>query len=402
VRKRFVQLFNDYLDKLVRPEVRLFNRHLFTYQVCGYTGLVLAILLAMTLAAYSGLSLSIMAGVIGVAMLTFLGLAMVTKIITGEERIIYYHHQIAVIVMAAVFLNILSQPVLVYLDMMILGVGVFLVVGRIGCFMVGCCHGRPYKWGVRYRKEHVDAGFTPYYVGVRLFPIQAVESLWVLGVVLTGILFVLGGRPPGQTLAWYIITYSIGRFCFEFARGDPERTYCWGFSEAQWTSVILMCAVVWAEVAGTLIFHTWHIIVTAVIVLTIIAVALIRRFRPTAKHKLLNPHHIQEVAEAVEQVSGMAIERIFFYRENAVPEVIPMSCTSLGIQISSGKIEDAEMSIDHYAFSSQKETMTEKTAEIIADLIIQLRHSSCSRKLITKNRGIFHLLIRPLTAGVRK
>lgn len=402
MRKRFVQLFNGYLDKLVRTEIRLFNRNLFAYQVCGYTGLVLCILLTMTLAAYSGLSLSIMAGVIGVAILAFLGLVMATKIITGEERIIYYHHQIAVMVMAALFLNILSQPVLVYLDMMILGVGVFLIFGRIGCLMVGCCHGRPSKWGVCYRKEHVDAGFTPHYVGVRLFPVQVVESLWVFGIVLAGILFVLGGRAPGYVLAWYVIAYGIGRFCFEFARGDPERSYYWGFSEAQWISIILMCAVVWMELAGILTFHLWYVIANVGVMLTMIAVAVIRRFRPTARHKFLNPHHIREVAEAIEYVSGKAEQRAIFSRGNTVKVVVPMSCTSLGIRISSGKIKDAQVLVDHYCFSSQKETMTEKTAKILADLIIQLRHSSCTRELITQNQGIFHLLIRPITTGVHK
>jgi hypothetical protein len=203
-------------------------------------------------------------------------------------------------------------------------------------------------------------------------------------------------------MAWYVITYSIGRFCFEFARGDPDRPYLWGFSEAQWTSVILMCAVDWAELAGSFTFHLWHIITTAGIVLIMIAVALIRRLRRTAKHKLLNPGHIREVAEAIEYVSSRAAKKTISPTANAAPSVIPMSCTSLDIQISAGKIKDAETSIEHYALSSQRQIMTEKTAKILADLIIKLKHASCSKELITYNQGIFHLLIRPLTAGVRK
>lgn len=392
-------LLSEVPNSFLYPKIHVLHKSWSTFKVCGYTGLVLAILLTMTLVNYQGLSLWVMIGIIVIAVLTFLGMVMVTKVTTGEEQIIYYHHQIAVMIVAVVFLKMLNQPILTYLDITILGVGIFLVCGRIGCLMVGCCHGRPSKWGVCYRKEHMDAGFTPYYVGVRLFPIQVVESLWVLGIVLIGILFVLGGRAPGYVLAWYVIAYGIGRFCFEFARGDPARPYLWGFSEAQWTSIILICAVVWAELAGSFTFHLWHIVATAGIVLTMITVALIRRFRPTVKHKLLNPHHIREVAEAIEYISGRAAKRAIFPWGNTVPAVIPMSCTSLGIQISSGKIEDAEVSVEHYAFSSQKETMTEKTAKILADLIIQLRHSACARELITQNRGIFHLLIRPLPAG---
>jgi hypothetical protein len=396
------QILKETLDKLVRPEVHILQRAYSAFQVCGYTGLVLAILLAMILVTYLGLSPWVMSGVIGTSILTFLGLAMVTKIITGEERLIYYHHEIVIMIMAAIFLKIINQPVLLYLDVTILGIGTFLVCGRVGCFMGGCCHGRPNKWGVCYRKEHAAAGFTHYFVGVRLFPIQAVESLWVFGVVLVGIIFILGGRPPGETLAWYIITYDIGRFCFEFFRGDPDRPYSLGFSEAQWTSVILMCAVVWAETASVLTFHLWHIGATAVIALTIIVVALNRKFRVTLKHQLLLPRHIKEVAEAIDRVSNVDAHNTTIANENAAHVFIPMSCTSLGIQISAGKIHDNKASIDHYTFSSKKGTMSKETAGTLADLIIHLKHFYGSKELVMKNRGVFHLLIHPLTAGEQK
>lgn len=402
MRNRFVQLINGYFDKLVRPEVHILHRYWPSFQVCGYTGLVLAILVAMILVTYLSLSPWVMSGVIGIGVLTFLGLAMITKIITGEEQLIYYHHEIAIMIMAAIFLKMINQPALPYLDVTILGIGTFLVCGRVGCLMGGCCHGRPNKWGVCYRKEHADAGFTHYYVGVRLFPIQAVESLWVLGVVLVGIMFLLGGRPSGETLAWYVITYDIGRFCFEFVRGDPGRPYRWGFSEAQWTSIILMCAVVWGEIAGALTFHLWHVGATAGMALTMIVIAFNRKFRGTLKHHLLLPRHIKEVAEAVDLVSNSDAQNRDIANENAVQVSIPMSCTSLGIQISSGKIHDNKTFVDHYTFSSKKGTMSKETAGTLADLIIQLKHFSGSKELVMKNRGVFHLLIHPLTAGGQK
>jgi prolipoprotein diacylglyceryltransferase len=383
-----MRVLNNFLGRLVRPEVRLFPWHPSAYQVCGYTGLILAIAQGMILAAYGGLSLWILIGVIGVTVLTFFGLVMSTRIIAGEEQIIYYHHEIAIMIMAVIFLKLLNQPLLPYLDITILGIGTFLFCGRVGCLMVGCCHGRPHQWGVCYQKEHADAGFTRHYVGVRLFPIQAVESLWVLFIVIVGMIFVLGKHAPGEALAWYVINYDIGRFIFEFVRGDPDRPYYLGFSEGQWISLILMGVVVWAELAGTLPFHLWHMAATAGIVLIMLAIALIRHFRGVSKHKLLNPRHVGEVAEAVDNIT--------LPTGNAGPVVIPMSCTSLGIQISAGKINEAETSIDHYALSSQKVNMNKKTAEVLANLIIQLKHPSCSKELITQNRGVFHLLIRPL------
>lgn len=394
--------FNVFLDKLVRPNIHILHRSRSSFQVCGYTGLILAVVQGVILAAYGGLSIRVLIGVIGVAILTFLGLAMATKIITGEEQIIYYHHVIAILIMSAVFLALIKQPVLPYLDIVILGIGTFQFCGRVGCLMVGCCHGRPHKWGVCYGKEHADAGFTHYYVGIRLFPIQAVESLWVLFIVIVGTIFVLAKYSPGEVLAWYVITYGMGRFIFEFARGDPERPYYRGFSEAQWISLILMGAVVWGEFVGVITFHLWHIVATAGMVLTMIVVALTRKLRGTLKYRLFLPRHVKEIVEAVDKVSGMATEKITFPTRNAAPAVIPMSCTSLDIQISSGKINDGETSIKHYAFSSQKGTMSKDIAGYLADLIIQLKHPLCSKELVTRNRGVFHLLIRPLNEGGKK
>lgn len=79
-------MINNFLDKIVRPEVHVLRRSWSAFQICGFTGLVLAILLAMALATYRGLSPWVMAGIVLVAVLVFLGLAMITKIIRGEER----------------------------------------------------------------------------------------------------------------------------------------------------------------------------------------------------------------------------------------------------------------------------------------------------------------------------
>jgi prolipoprotein diacylglyceryltransferase len=210
---------------------------------------------------------------------------MSTKIITGEERLIYYHQEIAVMVMAAIFLKITNQPLLPYLDITILGIGTFLFCGRVGCLMVGCCHGRPHQWGVCYRKEHADVGFTHYYVGIRLFPIQAVESLWVFGIVVVGVILIVSGRPHGEALAWYVINYDIGRFIMEFFRGDPERPYYLGYSQGQWISIILMGIVVWGELAGILAFHAWHAIATFMIITMMIIITLTRKFQVTLDGK---------------------------------------------------------------------------------------------------------------------
>ena len=401
MRDRLIEILNSLFDRLVRSEIRVSRSLRPAFQVCGYTGLALAIGLAATLAMRLGLSPVVMVALILAAVLTFFGLVMVTKIITGEELIIYYHHEIAVVIVAAFLLWLLGQPVLPYLDVIILCVGMFLVCGRVGCLMVGCCHGRPHRWGVCYREEHAAVGFTPYFVGVRLFPIQAVESLWVFCIVTTGVTFVLNGRPAGAALAWYVVTYDLGRFCFEFLRGDPDRPYLWGFSQPQWISLLLMCGVVWAEVAGVLPLHLWHVAATAFLALVMFAIRLARRFGGASKHRLLHPRHVKEVAEAISLVSSpeagakAAGQWTVLPRKNSIPAHI--GCTSLGVQISGGKVNGPAGDTFHYTLSCRDGGMTEETARILAGLILQLRQAMGAGEFVKGSQNVFHLLIH-LTA----
>lgn len=387
----FRETFNSRLDKLVRPDVLVFRRPCSAFQVCGYAGLTLAVLLAMILVIRAGLSAWVMVGIVGAAVLTFLGLVMLTKIITGEETITCYRHQIAVVLVTAGFLRLLHQPILPYLDVTVLGLGLFLAFGRLGCLMVGCCHGRPHGWGVCYRDEHASAGFTRHLVDVRLFPVQLGESLWVGGTVLVGSFFVLRGSQPGEALASCVIAYGLGRFCFEFLRGDPGRLYLWGFSEAHWTSLILMCGVIWAELKGVIPFQSWHATVTAGLVAAMIAVALRRRFRKTAKHQLLHPRHVKEVAEAIEAFHLPQYQM----SPGIEPKSVDLRCTSLGIRISASRTQSPAGHFQHYALSSKNYGMTEDIGRTLAGLILQLRHPLAASEIVRGRQGVFHLLIRP-------
>ena len=75
------------------------------------------------------------------------------KAMTGSEKFTFYHHQIMVLMSAAMALRLLGGPIFPHLDVVILTFGFVQAVGRLGCFSAGCCHGRPYAWGVRYRRS---------------------------------------------------------------------------------------------------------------------------------------------------------------------------------------------------------------------------------------------------------
>jgi prolipoprotein diacylglyceryltransferase len=382
-------------DCWVRPRIRVLGQSWSAFLVWGYTALGLALVLTTTLSIYLGRSPLMMVMIAAVAVVTILSLAMAIKIVTGEEQLVHYHHAISIVAVTSLLLWFSAEPVLPYLDLTVLGIGMFLAAGRVGCFMVGCCHGRPCRWGVRYRDEHAEAGFPRCYVGVRLFPVQLLESVWVLFIVGICGLLLLSGHPPGTCLGSYVVGYGAGRFLMEFMRGDAERPYLWGFSEPQWTSLGLMCLLSVLELAGGLPFEIWHFAVTASVLLAMLGIALKRRLQPNTAHQLLSPPHVGELAEALglvtDQRSRMGAS--LRWSRTSKPRQVQIACTSLGVQVSASIIDTLTNRTYHYALSQRDSDMTEETARRLSRLILKLRSASGPSEFLAGHQGVFHLLI---------
>ncbi|MGH9326230.1 MAG: prolipoprotein diacylglyceryl transferase [Terriglobia bacterium] len=374
----------------VRPRIALAGRRWPSFRLYGVTGFLLAVVEAIILTKHLSLPYLVLAGIVGTTILTFLALAIVTKILVGREQLTYYHHEFSVLVIAVLFLWLSKQPVLSYLDVIILGLGLFLVCGRLGCLSVGCCHGRPWRWGTTYSEEHAREGFPSHLIGVRLFPVQAIESLAGLLIVIAGVAILMRRAAPGSALAWYVVSYGIVRFCLEFMRGDAERPYWLGFSEAQWTSLFLMASIVWAECAKVLPFELWHFQATVGLAAAMIVVVLIRNFRKTPKHQLLHPRHIREVSEAVSLITRFSPKRPNYSGSHSM---IHIAHTSLGIRISTGVVERGATRVRHYTLSSEKNPLTTQAARCLAQLILRLRCANGSAEVLQGGQGVFHVLI---------
>jgi phosphatidylglycerol:prolipoprotein diacylglycerol transferase len=82
-------------------------------------------------------------------------------------------------------------------------------IGRVGCFLAGCCYGKP-----------VAARFPLAIVqdGVARHPVQLYEAVGLLLLGLT--LLWLPPRPPGRLVTLYLIGYALLRLFTEGVRGD--------------------------------------------------------------------------------------------------------------------------------------------------------------------------------------
>lgn len=100
------------------------------------------------------------------------------------------------------------------LDLLIPFVALGQAIGRIGCFLNGCCFGRPADFGV-YFEVH----------GQVLIPTQAYSSLLLILIFII-LRFMQDRRHlPGQILASYLLLYSLKRFTIEFFRNDTPKTF---------------------------------------------------------------------------------------------------------------------------------------------------------------------------------
>lgn len=125
------------------------------------------------------------------------------------------------------------------LDVLAPGLALGHALGRIGCFLAGCCYGKECKfpWAVTFGDPH---SLAPLHVPLE--PTQIFSAILLL--VLGGVFLMLlqkkirsGNILHGRIFALYLTLYSIGRFSIEFLR--DEKQYWAGFSSGQWMSALL-------------------------------------------------------------------------------------------------------------------------------------------------------------------
>ena len=119
--------------------------------------------------------------------------------------------------------------------------------GRIGCFMAGCCYGKPTDsiLGVSFTSPVCQA--EP--LNTPLHPTQLYE-IGLICVILIVLLWLKNRKQfDGQLFLLYLMIYAAGRGILETLRGDLERGFVIGdyLSISQFISLLLM--------AGALYFY---------------------------------------------------------------------------------------------------------------------------------------------------
>lgn len=194
-----------------------------------------------------------------------------------EGGLVFYGGFIASLLVSVWFFRKHKLPALKFCDFFAPAIALGHAIGRQGCFLAGCCHGRPLLHETWYS---VTFPFDPNSLapsGVPLYPTQLMESgaefliflglHWVLKRKKIPHHLTVGpkGQSPsamgqvvgfdGQIISLYLMVYAVVRFLLEFWRGDAERGFVSGtdFSTSQ-----LIAVIMFAFGAGVYLYRRRH------------------------------------------------------------------------------------------------------------------------------------------------
>jgi len=115
-------------------------------------------------------------------------------------------------------------------------------IGRIGCFMAGCCYGKPtdHWWGVTFTDPRSIAPLH-----IPLHPTQLYSSF--VNLIIFIVLIILSGKKrfEGQVMLWFLILHSTGRLLMERFRGDDRGMFFGtGWTMTQVLAMIILIAAI--------------------------------------------------------------------------------------------------------------------------------------------------------------
>lgn len=156
---------------------------------------------------------------------------------------------------ALIYLRLNRLPVLKALDVIAPSVAIGECIGRMGCFLGGCCYGVPtaMPWGVIF-PPNSPAG---YYQRLRLGPIEGIHPTQIYSSLLELAIFIFllamerrGKRFDGATAFSFLMLYGAARFTVECFRHFHNQSGMWfGLTHNQYLSIVLFLGS-----AGALIY----------------------------------------------------------------------------------------------------------------------------------------------------
>jgi phosphatidylglycerol:prolipoprotein diacylglycerol transferase len=139
---------------------------------------------------------------------------------------------------AVLYASWFQLPLGKIVDSTAIGLCMFGALARLGCFLGGCCYGRPTSlpWGFVFPQGSDPAARWGF--GVPVHPTQLYEAGYLTLIAVLLLLMEKRTGFDGEKFVWLVFAYSGARFLNEFVRGDSLLQF-WGLSPPQWISLVL-------------------------------------------------------------------------------------------------------------------------------------------------------------------
>ena len=193
------------------------------YGIDFYDLLKLAVILVPSLL-FGGTALSVISRLPLIA----LGVHPLNLILRGG--LVFYGGLFGVIVGARIFSKFSKYSSTEILRFLATGFPLFIVFGRIGCYLAGCCFGTLLAHPIN---------LLNLILFVRV-PTQLIESAFALLLFVVMVIIEKHKASTWDNLRFFLISYAIFRFGLEFFRGDTARGIHFGISTSQWISMMIV------------------------------------------------------------------------------------------------------------------------------------------------------------------
>ena len=155
-----------------------------------------------------------------------------------QGGLIFYGGLLLASAVLVVFARRHRLPVWHLADFAIPGLAIGHALGRVGCFLNGCCYGRPagdHFCGIAYPPVCEPGKLFP---GIPLFPVQLIESAALIAIWIVLLFAYPRRKKDGFVFALYLLLYPPVRFALEYLRGDERQSWL-ALDVAQVTSIAL-------------------------------------------------------------------------------------------------------------------------------------------------------------------
>ena len=152
-----------------------------------------------------------------------------------QGGLIYYGGLVGSVVSGLLFAHLKKEPKWALADFTITSIPLAHMLGRVGCFVNGCCYGR-----------EADVPWSVMVHAAERHPAPMYEALFNIALYIFLVWFYLRKPRPSRVVALYLMLYPLGRFTVEFFRGDDRQTWL-GLHLAQTISIVLFTIglVIW-------------------------------------------------------------------------------------------------------------------------------------------------------------